>query len=564
MSQIPIMAYFSMEIALEPKIPTYSGGLGVLAGDLLRSAADLKIPMVGVTLLPRQGYFNQRLDPNGWQTEEPVRWVIEDFLKPLPSRISLVLEGRTVVVRAWLYSIIGSDGFVVPVYLLDTDLPENTPKDRELTHRLYGGDARYRLCQETIFGIGGVRMLTALGYERIHRFHMNEGHASLLTFALLEEVMEGRQDWVPTSEDLQLVRRRCVFTTHTPVPAGHDQFPMDMVNKVFGPSEIMSVPALLGGTGVLNMTALGMNLSEKINAVSKRHGEISRKLFAPHPVQAITNGVHAPTWTSAPFQELFDRRIPGWKRDNFALRAALILPQEEVWASHQAAKTLLFETIRRLTQSQLDVNRFTLGFARRAAGYKRLDLIFSDKERLKRITEKFGPLQMVFAGKAHPDDRQGKELIQRIIKVREELKEYVRVVYLENYDMELGKLITAGVDVWLNNPEPPLEASGTSGMKAALNGVPSLSTLDGWWVEGHLEGITGWAIGEDYSPTESQNRTVTDVQSLYEKLENVIVPLFIQQRENFIQVMRTTIAVNGSFFNTHRMVQQYVSEAYFL
>ncbi len=556
------VAYFSMEIGLNPSMPTYSGGLGVLAGDTIRAAADQKVPMVAVSLLHRKGYFYQRLDADGWQTEEPVAWPVDDFLEEEKARAQVTIEDRTVQLRAWRYDVKGVTGFIVPVYFLDADLPENSEPDRALTHYLYGGDNHYRLCQEVILGIGGVRMLRALGYGELERYHMNEGHASLGTIELLDERLarEGRDRIV--DEDIDAVRAQCVFTTHTPVPAGHDQFPIEMVRSVLGPHQVLEMQEVFCCEDRLNMTYLALNLSHYVNGVAKRHGEVSRHMFASYIIDSITNGVHATTWTAPALQDLFDRYIRGWREDNFSLRYALSIPRPEIWDAHMAAKRELIEHVNRETNTGMDVDHLTFGFARRAAAYKRADLLLRDPARLKRIAERNGPIQIVYAGKAHPQDQQGKELIKRVVQARANLKDIVRIAYLPNYDMNLGGMMTAGVDVWLNTPRPPMEASGTSGMKAALNGVPSLSILDGWWIEGCIEGITGWAIGIDGRPGE-QDDDGRDAESLYDKLENVVAPLFYADRNGFINVMAHAIALNGSFFNTQRMIAQYVMRAYF-
>lgn len=564
MSEQRKVAYFSMEVGLDPAIPTYSGGLGVLAGDTIRSAADLKVPMVAVTLLHRKGYFRQKLDASGWQTEEPVNWVVEDFLKEMLSRTSITIEGRTVHLRAWRYEVKGISGFKVLVFFLDTDLPENSEWDRTLTHFLYAGDQHYRLCQEVILGVGGVRMLRALGYESITRFHMNEGHSGLLTLELLDEEARKAGRKTITPDDIEVVREKCIFTTHTPVPAGHDQFPLNLVDRVLGHSEILlTMKDFFCCEGLLNMTYLALNLSRYVNGVAKKHGEVSRLMFAGYVIDAITNGVHAATWVSEPFQKLYDHYIPEWRQDNFTFRYALNIPKQEVWEAHSKAKKELIQCVNRETNIGMDVDVLTVGFARRATAYKRGELFFQDIERLKSITSKAGSFQVIYAGKAHPQDQGGKELIKRIFQARELLKRHIKVAYLENYDMEIGKKITSGVDLWLNTPQPPMEASGTSGMKAALNGVPSLSILDGWWIEGHIEGVTGWSIGESGRGTEESSNWSKDALSLYDKLEHIILPLFCHDRDRFVDVMRYSIALNGSFFNTHRMMQEYVLKAYF-
>jgi len=558
------IAYFSMEIGLDPGMPTYSGGLGILAGDTIRSAANLKIPMIAVTLLHRKGYFFQKLDNTGWQTEEPVEWSIDDFLTELPERVSVTIEGRTIAIRAWKYETPGSTGFVVPVYFLDADLEENTEWDRTLTHYLYGGDLYYRLCQEIILGIGGVRILRALGYKNVKRFHMNEGHSSLLTLELIDEFLNKKKLDSITEEAIEHVRGHCVFTTHTPVPAGHDQFPMDLVKQVLGNHEAFEIQGLCTHEGMLNMTYLALSLSHYINGVAKKHKEVSALMFADYAIDSITNGVNAGTWTSKPFQDLFDKYIPGWKEDNYNLRYALNIPNEEIWQAHYQAKKQLISYVNREANIGMDIDALTIGFARRSATYKRADLIFEDVERLKHISSEIGTIQLIFAGKAHPKDQSGKELIKRIFQAKEALKNNLKIAYLENYDMELGGLITSGVDIWLNNPIPPREASGTSGMKAALNGIPSLSILDGWWIEGCIEGVTGWAIDEMQRGSEEKENRAEDANSLYDKLEQIIVPMFYNDRQQFINIMRHAIALNGSFFNTQRMMQQYVLKAYFI
>lgn len=557
------IAYFSMEIALHPAIPTYSGGLGILAGDMIRAAADRELPMLAVTLLHRKGYFYQRLDGGGWQTEDSVEWIVENFLQELPQRAAVTIEGRRVHLRAWRYDVQGCTGAMIPVYLLDSDLAENGEWDRTLTHWLYGGDAHYRLCQEVVLGMGGVNMLRALGHRGLQRFHMNEGHASLLPLALLDEQAQKAGHARFTHEDIEEVRRHCVFTTHTPVPAGHDRFPTELINRVLGRPETEAMREVLLWDDYLNMTYLALNLSYYVNGVAKKHAEVLRQMFAQYRIDAITNGVHAVTWTSPPFQALFDQHIPGWREDNFTLRYALSIPSPDIWRAHEQAKRQLLDHVNRVTNLGMDVRDLTIGFARRDATYKRGDLVLRDLERLKKISAEAGRFQIIYAGKAHPQDREGKELIQRIFQARDSLKPQVKIAYLPNYDWPLALLMTAGVDVWLNTPQPPLEASGTSGMKAALNGVPSLSILDGWWIEGCIEGVTGWAIGElPVAANSGDDRSPRDAASLYDKLERVIVPLFYHDRERLIDIMRHAIALNGSFFNTQRMVLQYVTKAY--
>jgi starch phosphorylase len=557
------IAYFSMEIGLEEGMPTYSGGLGILAGDTIQSAADMKIPMVAVTLLHRKGYFYQKLTDDGWQTEQPVEWVPQDYTEQQDEQVVVNIESRPVKVRAWKYTVKGISGHTVPVFLLDTDIEENAEQDRTLTHYLYGFDERYRLCQEIILGIGGVKILRALGYTEIERFHMNEGHAGLLTLELLDEQMRSKGENARiTADDVNEVRNKCVFTTHTPVAAGHDKFSMDTVHQVLGPHDAFTMDNVFCCEEVLNMTYLALNLSSFVNGVAKMHGEVSRQMFSGYEIDAITNGVHVGRWTSEPFEKLFDAYIPGWREDNFSLRYALSIPNEEIRKAHALNKRQLIEHVNEQTNLGMDSEVLTLGFARRAASYKRADLIFSDPDRLRHIVSKTGRLQIVYSGKAHPRDNEGKELIKQIFAASRDLKDAIRIAYLPNYNMAIGRLMTAGVDVWLNTPEPPKEASGTSGMKAALNGVPSLSILDGWWIEGCIEGVTGWAIGRNHGMQEQPDRQ-RDVQWLYEKLEHV-VDLYYQNYPRFCSIMLHAIALNGSFFNTQRMMQQYVVKAYFV
>jgi starch phosphorylase len=554
------IAYFSMEIALEEGIPTYSGGLGILAGDMLRSAADLRLPITAITLLYRKGYFYQKLSSQGIQSEMPVEWIASDFLQELPQRIEVNIEGRKIQIRAWLYNITSKEGYSIPVYLLDTNLPENSTWDRTLTDFLYGGDQYYRLCQEIVLGIGGVRMLRALGYDQVRRFHMNEGHASLLTLELLDESALKANKKQFTHEEVEVVRKQCIFTTHTPVIAGHDKFPLDMVERVLQRKEIFDMKEVFCCEGILNTTYLALNLSHYINGVAKRHGEISRLMFAKYSIDSITNGVHAATWVSPSFQELFDRHIPGWREDNFSLRSALSIPNSEIWDAHLAQKKMLIEYVNRETNEGLDFDILTLGFARRSATYKRGGLLFHDIEKLKELVSKAGPIQIIYAGKAHPQDQPGKDVIKYIFQIKEQLKQSIKIVYLENYDIEMAQKLTSGVDIWLNTPQTPMEASGTSGMKAALNGIPMLSIPDGWWVEGCIEDITGWTFGK--TPINGTTTDASDANDLYDKLENIVIPTFYD-RDRFINIMRHCISLNGSFFNTQRMVQQYVTKAYF-
>jgi starch phosphorylase len=554
------IAYFTMEVALRDDLPTYSGGLGVLAGDYLKSAADAGAPMVAVTLLHRQGYLRQAIDEAGAQVEEVVTWRPEDLLELLPARVTVRVSGRSVLVAAWRFAVTGATGASVDVYFLDTDLPGNQTADRRLTGRLYGGDRAYRLSQEAVLGLGGVAMLRELGYDGLRTFHMNEGHSSLLTLALLEE--EGDEGAHPVhpvpARYVEAVRARCVFTTHTPVPAGHDRFDAGLVNEVLGQERTQLLEELGCLTdGELNMSWLGMRMSKVSNAVSVRHREVAQAMFPDVPMKSVTNGVHVATWVSPPFREVFERHVPGWQSDNDLLRYVGQIELAEIAEAHEIAKRALLDEIARRTDRKLDPTVLTIGSARRVTPYKQPTLIFSDLERLAQAAATIGPVQIVCAGKAHPQDFDGKELVTELVRASSLLRGVVEAVFLEDYDLTLGATICAGSDIWLNTPLKPLEASGTSGMKAALNGVPSLSVLDGWWLEGCVEGVTGWAIGNGRADGDEPT-----AGELYDKLEHAVMPLYYGQPGSMVEVRRNAIALNASFFNTERMLREYRSTVY--
>jgi len=548
----PKIAYFSMEIGLDKHIPTYSGGLGILAGDTLKSCADLNVPIVGITLLSENGYFYQKIDEGGNQIELPINFNINDFLTLLPSKTSVIIEDRTVNIRIWHYLIKGINEYLVPVFFLDTNLEENSEADREITKHLYGGDNKYRLAQEIVLGIGGVRTIRALGYKTIDKYHMNEGHAALGTLELFREL-----------KNIEKVREQCVFTTHTPVAAGHDQFDLSFAKPMLGDILPDSILGEITFENKLNMTRLALFFSHYVNGVAKKHGEVSRSMFPGYSIDSITNGVHTPTWVSEPFQKLFDKHLPGWRSDPYILRATFSVEKREVWAAHMEAKKSLIDFVNNRYNVGMNYDHFTIGFARRQTAYKRPDLLISDPERLEQIAEKVGPIQIIYAGKAHPNDGSGKETIKKIFNAMKTINGNIKIAYIHNYDMTIGKMMTAGVDLWLNTPQRPREASGTSGMKAAHNGVPQFSTLDGWWLEGCVENITGWAIGPEKTEEEESDDEV-DRNDLYNKLENWIIPKFYNDRDNWIRTMRSCIAINASFFNTNRMTQQYVLNAYFM
>jgi starch phosphorylase len=554
----PRIAYFSMEIALRSEIPTYSGGLGVLAGDTICAAADMELPMVAVTLISHQGYFRQEIDPSGRQIEHPDAWDPTKWTVGLTAKVAVTIEQRDVWVGGRLYVHEGHMNGRQPVILLDTDLDENHPDDRTITHFLYGGDEAYRLKQEMVLGIGGIRMLRALGFE-IRQYHMNEGHSALLPLELLRRYAYAPEELRPGESpyDLPRVRDLCCFTTHTPVEAGHDRFDYRLVDRVMEPMIDTATLKQLAGENDLNMTRLALNLSEYINGVAKRHAEISRGMFPGYRVHAVTNGVHPFRWTSASFRALYDKYLPGWCHEpELLVRADCCLADDEVWAAHLACKRVLVDRVASLTSVRLDPELPVLGFARRMTAYKRPDLLFTDLERLRAIAQQ-SPFQVVLAGKAHPRDAGGKQLIETLHRHMRDLQDVLRVVYLPDYGMELAQNMVAGVDVWLNTPLPPREASGTSGMKAAFNGVPNLSVLDGWWIEGCIEGITGWAVGNSEAVSDGE-----DAASLYRKLEQTVLPLYHQDRPGWINVMRGAITKNASFFNSHRMMRRYATEAY--
>src|SRR5579875_1516013 len=536
------VAYFTMEVALDDALPTFSGGLGVLAGDYLRSCADLGLPVVALTLLYKEGYFDQRLDELGCQTESPVRWSPADRLTQVSARAVIEMDGRPVTVGAWRLEIEGATGHVVEVYFLDTDLEENDSAARAVTDRLYGGDDRHRLRQEAVLGLGGMAMLRALGLEP-ETLHMNEGHSALLVLDLAGG--ERRAGAAP----------RGVFTTHTPVPAGHDRFDRAVVEEILGPERTAAIDELgLLCSGELNMTELGIAGSRFVNAVSRRHRDVTREMFPGAEISSVTNGVHAATWVGPSMAKVLDRHLDGWRLDNAVLRYANLVPSEEIAAAHAEAKQRLLGEVADRTGRILDREVLTIGLARRATPYKQTALLFSDLERLTAMAGSIGPVQVLVSGKAHPRDADGKRLITEVVEASRKLSGSVEVVVLEQYGLRLAALLVAGSDVWLNTPLKPNEASGTSGMKAALNGVPSLSTLDGWWIEGCLDGVTGWSVG-GLEPGD-------DAADLYRALESVVLPLYYGDPDRLVEIRRFAIALNGSFFTTERMAREYARLAY--
>ncbi|MHA1680221.1 MAG: alpha-glucan family phosphorylase [Promethearchaeota archaeon] len=547
------ISYFSMEIALESDIPTYSGGLGVLAGDTIRSAADLGIPMVAVTLTYSGGYFYQMIDPDGRQVECPLRWQFSGNFRKLNQHVTIRLQDKELHIEAWLYNVEGRTGHIIPVILLDSDIEENEPWMRKLTGALYDASPFQRVVQEMILGVCGCRMLEKLGYKP-DTYHLNEGHAAFIVFELLKKL-----------GSIEEVRKKCVFTTHTPVKAGHDKFNYDLVNDVFR-DRLPENYKDLAGKDMCNMTELALNGSRYCNGVAKKHGEISRRMFPDYKIDYITNGIHMSFWLSPYMHVLFDDEFgSAWHYDYHSLENALELNTNHVWRAHKKAKFDLLDYQKSHSPVLLDENLLTIGFARRVAEYKRMLLIFSDLERLAKIAK--GKVQFIFAGKAHPADNASKSRIQKIHDFSDTLwNSYeIGLTWLSNYDVDLAKLMTTGVDVWLNNPRRYREASGTSGMKAALNGVLNFSVLDGWWIEGYQKDpMAGWAIGPGPEDPNAENKSDSDdAEDLYVKLEDEIVPIWRKNRDEWQERMKHAIKL-VSFFNTHRMVEEYADKAYML
>ncbi len=555
------IAYFSMEIAIENAIKSYAGGLGVLSGDTLKSAADLKLPLLGITLLNNQGYFKQIINKKGEQEEKPDKYKYRSLKKQVAQTYIYIGKDK-VKLRAWEYKIKAYGKHIVPVYFLDTDISGNKEEYRKLTGTLYGGDKRYRLMQEIILGRGGVKLLPILGYKNISKYHLNEGHAALSTIELFNYYKNKsfklrKSNYSRITEE---IRKMCVFTTHTPVKAGHDVFSIDLIKELQSDFPLNIKELIIDNQ--LNMSHLAIHFSSYINGVARSHQKVSNKMFPGHNIAAITNGVHSRTWTSPEFKELYDKYIPGWRECSLTLRNAFLIPPREIWLAHQKAKNKLIDFVYKRQKIKLNPKVFTIGFARRFTGYKRSNLLFYDINELLRINKEVGKMQIIYAGKAHPSDQDGKNMIKHINEVKEKYKDEIKIVFLEDYDMDIAKILIPGVDVWLNTPLPPNEASGTSGMKAAHNAVPHFSTLDGWWIEGFINKKTGWAIGKRRSTLDPQELNKSDAKDLYYRLEFRILPRYYNTPNRWRETMRHTIAVNASFFNTERMMQQYAQGAY--
>lgn len=549
------VAYISMEIGMDSNIPTYSGGLGVLAGDTVRSAADLEIPMVGICLCYSSGYFYQLFNEKGEQKEKEIEWSFFYEFDKVEKPIKMKLEDREIKVSAWLYKVIGQSGHVIPIYLLTTEVEGNEDWMQRLTGSLYDSTSKWnRIAQEMILGIGGVKLLKLLGYNNIKTYHINEGHGAFSTIELYKNL----------DENLEKVKEKVAFTTHTPVPAGHDRFRHDLVEKVFKDRFPKKLLHLGSQKGELNMTLLAMNCSRYINAVAQKHGETTREMFPNYEIDAITNGIHLPFWVSKPIQRIFDRKWPNWKSKPNVLSNAIEIDDLELFDAHIENKFNLINYQKGHSWNLLDEELITIGFARRFATYKRAILIFYDLDRLGKICK--GEVQLIFAGKAHPKDEAGKDYIKKIFEAGEYLYDNygVKVVLMENYNMDLAHMLVSGVDMWLNCPERYREASGTSGMKAALNGVLNFSVLDGWWIEGfRKQPDAGWAIGkfpEDYEEDEKLNDWERDANEIYEILENEIIPTYMNHDE-WLYKCKNAISL-AAYFNTHRMVNEYAEKAY--
>ncbi|MBS71849.1 MAG: alpha-glucan phosphorylase [Thermoplasmata archaeon] len=527
-----VVAYFSAEVGFESGLHTYSGGLGVLAGDHIKSAADVGLDLVAVTLLYRQGYGRQHLDKDGNQSETYGEINPEEYLCDTGVEISLPLDGGMLHSKVWLYKIKG-----ISTYFLDTRHSANSDAHSILGNRLYGGDDKTRIRQEYLLGVGGIRALQKLGHN-ITGLHLNEGHC---TFAMLEMLSQG---W--SREELS---SRSLFTTHTPVPAGHDRFSWSDVEEVLGallPRDCRK----LGGEEYCSMSHLGIALAGSVNAVSNLNAWVASSMFEGTHIEPITNGVHHITWTSLPMAEVFDKHLLGWREDPTILAHAGKIPEEDLITARNHARSILRDLVFASTGVEMYSNRLTIGFARRFATYKRANLIFSDIERLLAIGA--GKIQFVFAGKAHPKDEGGKQLIRDIFAGAEQVGDEIPVAFLEDYSMATGLAMTAGVDIWLNNPVRPMEASGTSGMKAAMNGVPNCSILDGWWPEACEHGVNGWSIGE----SEDDRDDARDVEALYNVLENEVLPTWDEGDSRWSHLMRAAICTSARFTGA-RMISDY-------
>lgn len=542
------VAYFSMEIGLSERLPTFAGGLGMLAADLMRSCADLGTAAACVTVRWQHGYQKQTPNGDGTIRHEEVSWdPVAEGLSPLSQHVVVHVEGRAVHVGGWMLAIRGKKGDV-PVYFLDTDLPANHPEDREITRNLYGGDRAMRIKQEIVLGIGGIRMLRALGISDVGTYHMNEGHCAFLTLELLKE--RGFKD-----DD---VRRSCAFTTHTPVAAGHDVFPYDLAGNIVGDMLPWHIRKL-AGEDALSMTLLAMNLSHYTCGVSKLHGGVAREMLGNQAIDSITNGIHHPTWASPEMAMLFDAHLPGWQERPELLEHAHVLPDDDVLAAHAAAKARLIDAIRERTGRSLDPAKLLAVEARRLVPYKQHELLYGNEDRLRAVGS--GKLEIVHSGNSFPGDAYAAEVIRHLHERAGRFGEALPVVYVPHYDPAFAKLLVAGADVWLNTPMRLKEASGTSGMKAALNGTVNVSTLDGWWAEAYAQDPeSGWRIGPEKDVAGEDGMRTIDAEDLYTQFELEILPCFADKAA-WAARMKRAIALAAEF-NTHRCIREYEARAW--
>lgn len=534
------IAYFSMEIALENDLKTYAGGLGVLAGDILRSASKNNFPMIGVTLFNRNGYFKQSISEKGKQIEGADKSNLKK-LELLPIKFYLPIGVDKVLVKVWRYFLKQDEGIEIPIYLLDTNNPENREKHRRLTENLYPGDLRKKLKQSILLGRGGVKLLKKIGLDSISKIHLNEGHGAL---AAIELLLNDKHKSL--TDKIRAVRKKIIFTTHTPIPAGHDVYFGEFLLKYQPDFPIKMSELVINDT--INFSKLALFFSSYSNAVSLKHRLVSKKMFPEYKIDAVTNGVNHLLWTSSSFSRVYDKYLLDWRHNYRNLKKAKNIPLEEIKEAHLLAKEKLFRYIKEKKNIDFSLDTFTIVFARRFAPYKRPTLLLDDLERLKKINKTIGRLQIIYAGKAHPDDEVGRTLVSEVNKRLKKISHDIKVVFLENYDLSLAKLLVSGADIWLNNPALPNEASATSGMKAACNGVLHVSSFDGWWPEGYIKNKTGWVI--------------KDADSLYEKLEKEIIPLYYNHSNTWLKMMRSVISLNASYFNTDRVLEDYIKKAY--
>lgn len=537
------VAYFSLEMMLESDIPTYAGGLGVLAADILRSCADKSISAIGVSIVYSGDVFSQSIHDDGTQTFTKQEWQKLDQLTKLPNIVEIKIAGEKVMVGCWRYDITGLSGYTVPVYLLDTNLIGNPSWIRDITKSLYGsGD--YRICQELTLAFGGIAMLHSLGIKEIKTYHLNEGHCAFVPLALMPE--HNYQD-----ED---VKKLCVFTTHTPIPEGHDHFSYEHAYHFAGdylPWHIKKI----AGDNELSMSRLALNLSRQHFAVSRLHRDTTQKMFPEFKIDYVTNGVHHRNWVHNHFQDLYNKYLPDWLDNPTLLSSSFNIPSSDLWAAHIECKNKLINYVNRhllADHPPFDTDALTISLARRPVAYKRPLLIYRDLERLARIGQ--GRLQIIQCGKSHFEDNVSQEFVRKIIEASHSLKDKIKICYLENYSPKIARMLVSGSEVWLNTPQKPLEASGTSGMKAAMNGVLNFSVPDGWWIEGFEKfPLSGWNIGNQKSPSDDE----FDSNSLYTTLESEIIPLYYNHRPEWIGRMFNAIKL-GSYFSTHRVIEEYL------